>query len=180
MKKLSKREKVLISLLLVLACVAGYFFLYLTPQNNLVKELEAGIAEKTQELDAAELRLLRFAALTNESDKNLLDWAALIENIPEGFNDADILTRIQKIIIPHTDNVSIAFPDGGTALEEMTIYPVTIGFTTGYETLKDILTSFYWEDTENRIINLTCDKVATGNEEPILLQVAMTVEFLTR
>lgn len=175
---MKKREIVLISILLVLLCVFGFYFLYFVPRSDLAAEIQSRIEQTRQDIDAASNRTIQFAGLTNKKEALISELDALDTPLPKSFDAGDILERIQKIVGPYTEDMSIKIPDTGTQLELTTIYAVEIRCTVPGAALPKILDAFAREDINNRIVNLSYSQNMTESAE--LFIITMTVDFLAR
>lgn len=188
---MKKREIILIIIMVILLCGAGYYLFYFIPKSERITGLESSISQKTEDVGFAAQQVLLWGALSGTKEKITDEWAGLAKNVPKSFDDADILNRIQKIIIPYTEEVSIKFPESVEPLEATAIHTVEISFAVPYDTLQAILKAFAGENISNRIVNINCTRMEpnteTGTETDTetesleaLLMVYMSVDFLTQ
>lgn len=176
--KLSKREIFLLSAFLILVCAAGYYLFIFQPLNTQITELETSINKKKQDADDASLRLIQWGALTAQKNQLESDWAELEKSMPAGFDGAEFITLVKKIIFPYTPDITVKLPAQPRTQEATEVYSVGLDFSVTYDTLQSILNSFAESDAYSRVSTMSCAAIKNENDLSSSLNVSMTIELL--
>jgi len=184
--KISTREIVLLTVLLLMLLSGAYYMFYYVPNTEEINALQEKISSKTTQIDNASITLLRRQSLAIKKETLEKEFADVTKHLDEGFYDADILRRIEKIITPYTEIMNIEFDNKKNAANETerltTVRTVHVSINTNYDDLQAIIKSFAKEDAANRIVNFTCsshyDEFAEEGEQG--MRVNFDVDFLMR
>lgn len=177
--KLKKSEVIMLCFLAVLIGACAYYFFYFRPNTELTEQLQVSIEEKKQELYEAKLRSVQWNILNTQKDDLEIDWTRTVKNLPQRFDNANVLSMIQRIIAPYTKDIGIKFAGQAKTFGSASIHAVDISFSVSYTELQKLLSDFENESTYNRIINLSSSNIS-GTNSGTALQVSMTIEFLIR
>jgi len=174
---MKKRELVLVLFLLTLISGVSYYFFYFTPNSETIVQLETEINRRTQDINAASARTIQHGLLTNTKNQGMDTWNYLKGRLPERFDDADILNRIQAIVVPRVGSVTVRFAERASmVMQETEVHTAEMIFLADYETLMDILDDITHEKFYDRVINLSYRRIETDILST--LSVTMTVDFL--
>ena len=182
---MSKREKILISVLVFVLLVAAYFFLFLSPTLGEHDRLNTEIERVELLIVEAQARQQRYAMLTIqieellEAIRNLPPLEELIE-IPILFDHNEALRRIQRVFYPQTDFLTITFASNELSRELPGIYvhSINVNFTASYTGLIAVLQGLIDDGPALRIVDYMISNVAEEGIGP--LTVRMTIEYLAR
>ena len=177
---LKTREVVLINILFVIIAAGLYYVLFFMPTSAKISDAESEIARKESELNEAMIRGRQYAALEEQLLDVNAEWAEAAGPIPDGFDEADLMLKYQRIIFPHTREVSVTFPGGGAAQETTAVYPVKIEMTVTQEQLLKILADIDGEGPANRIVEYSFARIENVETGEARLRVNLQVEYLTR
>lgn len=186
---MKKREIVLVIILILLLSVVGYYFFYFMPASTRIAALKAEVNQQSEELEFSSQQALLWGTLLGTKERITADWSVLSRTLPQDLDDADVLNRIQRIIISRTTDVSISFPDSGTQQEITDVHTVEISFTVSYAQLQEILADFAAENVANRVVTLNYTRVESTAEPDAeaetaatpqaMLSVHLSLDFLT-
>ncbi len=149
--KVSKRERTLIIIVLLLAAIGAYYLLFLKPYMNEIGELN--ISKSNNEIQVETYARLKqnvdnLDAQIEEKEAEIIEYS---KNITTGFDQPPVLVYLEDTVGKYAQKRMFVF---GKAqyLGQMTISPVTITMVTTYEGL----TEFIEEVTQNDyIVNVT-------------------------
>jgi hypothetical protein len=151
---------------------ALWFWLYLRPSNARVYELRNDIAARRIRLDTtrrdAENRVERYAIMNARFEELSRQWEIAAADLPDYFDDLEVLRHLQRVIYPHTETIQLNF-GLSTRREADLLYStiVNLEFTTSYWQFLTVLYQLIEEEAlGNRVINYTIDvRPMTGDEE---------------
>ena len=157
---IKKRELFLLLFVITILGAMLWFFMYYTPAMNEISAMRMNIETRENRLLIAEMqansRAVQYEVLNNDMAELEQGWLVVSENLPYYFDDADTLRRIQRIISPHTQSItmslgaSVPFGEFGTYITS-----ASINFSTTYGELMQIFNTFAAESVDNRIVNYT-------------------------
>jgi len=182
--KISTREIVMLTVLFLMMLGGAYYMFFYTPDSEEISRLQESINSKNTQIDNASITLLRRQALALQKDALEEEFAGIAEHLHEDFHDADVLRQLERIIMPYTHTMNIAFANRTAGTKEATgitsVRTVQVSLYTTYSNLLRILRAFEEDDIANRIINFTCgiynDELAgAGNQE---MSVSISIDYL--
>jgi len=176
---LTRREIVLIIILLFMISGTGYFMLFFIPVSQELATLRTGVESRTMEIAEAQTRTVHYAVFSNVRDERAVEWEDAMIGVPDFFDDADILRRIQRIIYPHTWQIETAFSNSEESGGGLWVSRVDISFTANRDGLTEILQDFKDDDLDKRLINYTinAEDIILGHEG--LMFIHLGIEFLS-
>jgi hypothetical protein len=177
---LTKREIVLLVIFLMLVAGGGYYVVFYRPYVEEVTTLRSNVERMEMQLSEAQTHALLYEALTNVRDSRLQEWADALNDIPQSFDRPDTLRRIQRIFYARVPEINISYSETQRLGDALWVSEVTIRFAASRATLMTILSDFAWDDTENRIVRYVIGPEDVELAQWGLLNITMTVEFLTR
>lgn len=135
---MSKREKILILIVLILAA-AGVFYIYLLKPNlDTVNELSLQRINKESMLSNQDIQQKEAAELSNQIDILEKEIAGYNQNIVQGFDQPEILVYLENTINAHGKKMMFSF-GSIEHIGKMDVCPVTVTMTGTYDGLKSIL-----------------------------------------
>jgi len=184
--KVSKREAVLLTALLLMLIFGAYYMFFYMPNTEVIGELQKNINSTTTQIDNASITLLRRQALTVNRDALEEEFADVAKYLHEDVNDTDIFKRIESIIAPFTDIMNIEFAKKNTVTNKKagltSARTVHVDLYTTYSNLQGIIKAFEEEYIANRIIEFSCgghyDEFSEIDDSK--MRVSFSVEFLSR
>ena len=135
---ISKREKRLIVIVLVLAIIFVYYIYFLKPYFDDMNELATEKTNKQILIDTNNQQLNTIKQLDKdiaEKENQLEDYSV---NLSQGFDQPPVLVYLEKIITENAQKVMFMFNDV-SKFEQLEICPITIIMTSTYDNLKIIL-----------------------------------------
>ena len=184
--KLSAREKVLITILVVLVGGGGYLWFVLLPTINSISELEASMGTLDIEIAMAQSRQTNHATLIQAIELLQEEWDA-VTNLPDYFNYPTILDQLHTIVYPYAEeaNISAVFPTGAGGYDPfmvgdqhaMYITSVTLAFHATIENTGPLFEGLAQAPIYSRVAdrNITI----TDPENPDLVVASVTIDYLT-
>jgi hypothetical protein len=187
---MSKRELVLLILVIFIAVGAAYYLLFYMPISNERAELESEIFFKQGLIDDAEINLLRFAAQSSLLQAGVNSLQQIAANIPAGFDYAGLIEHVKDIFpanagvlihFPPPDNRAASFasaPSGdGETVAATAVRSMELRFTADYNMMKDIIYQLMvFEEAESRVISLSYNAGAGGSSD--VLSVTLQADYL--
>ena len=193
---MTRREKVLVSILAVICGVGAFLWFYLIPMVNNIDQLRNDIRRQEAANMTSLAHSAAFIGLTNElygirdADGNphpeslYALWHAQADSIVESFDPTEAMRFIESLVNPRVlAGTALSINFGSIReLPGLEVHPATITFTVVNRlALMDILESFYNFPVENRITSYTVSSrgsnagIANGE-----LSVSLTVEFIAQ
>jgi hypothetical protein len=153
---ITKRESILLSVLLVIIVAAAFAWFYFIPARNDILELES-----SNQTMRTQVEMDRFASLQRQGEyerasENLaraLDiWAEQEEGLQERIGKLDVLRRLQQYIYPFVDSLNATYTPPEQLFVGIYMARWDLSFETTYGGFLNILQSFR-TGGDNRIIN---------------------------
>lgn len=135
---ISKREKRLIVIVLVLAVLCVYYIYFLKPYFDDMSELRAQTSSKQALLDTNEQQLNKIKQLDKEIDEKENQLKDYSVNLSQSFDQPPVLVYLEKIITENAKKTEFAFSEI-SKFEQLEICPITITMISTYDSLKIIL-----------------------------------------
>jgi septal ring factor EnvC (AmiA/AmiB activator) len=158
--KLSRREKILLILVVVLALGAVYYFYFLTPFTKEMTQIQSDIAQKQTEFSTLNMQNGQLKLLDKQIDDLKTQNKELLDKIPTGFDQADLLNFIYDLTKSKSDKTSYIF-EQPVDYVKIDCQKATLTFNTNYGNLKEILNTLKTCRFNNRIVLM----VATTKEQ---------------
>ncbi|MBT3318908.1 MAG: hypothetical protein HN389_03940 [Clostridia bacterium] len=149
--KISKRERTLIFIVLILAAVGAYYLLFLKPYMTEINELNIEKANSEIQVETYAQLKTNVDALDVQIEEKEAEIIEYSKNISTGFDQPPVLVYLEDTVGMYAQKKMFVF---GMAdyMGQMTISPVIITMVTTY----DGLTGFIDEVTQNDyIVNVT-------------------------
>lgn len=138
---ISKRERTLITIVLILAVIAAYYVFFLKPYIDDFGELSSQRTTKSVDLETKTMQQAQVDKLDEQIAGLTEEIESTIANIPQGFDQPPMLVYLEETVNTHAQKIAFTFKhpemDG-----QMTITPVTISMYSSYDGLKAILQEF--------------------------------------
>lgn len=138
---MSKREKVLVSIVLVLGLFCLYFLAYLNPKLNELRTLNIDIENKAVDASNVQMQEQIIAGIERAITANEDKIAALNAGITTGFDQPALLVYLEQTVSEHATKTSLIFPDF-QRVGQFDVCFATIVMTSDYEGLKALLAAF--------------------------------------
>ena len=138
---MSKREKVLVSIVLVLGVFCLYFLAYLNPRLNELRTLNIDIENKAVDATNVQMQEQIIAGVDRAIAANEEKIAALNTGVTAGFDQPALLVYLEKTVSEHATKTGIIFPDF-QRVGQFDVCSATIVMTSSYEGLKALLAAF--------------------------------------
>ncbi len=192
---LSRREMVMVIVLIIALVGAAYFLMFLQPTLGDIATAERSITRKAQTLSEALELAKQYEALGEAREGMMPDWMAYTEGVPVGLDDAEALRVIQEIIYPYNNIINVDFAESDIEIKPLNedeeaesedkepvslINRVVIEFTAGYDEINKILESFKNEELVNRVVNFTMSRAGITETGGASYHITMEVDFLTQ
>ena len=180
--KLSKREKIMVAVLLVIAAGVGYFLFIITPMKNNTEKLTKEVAERKQTLDATKQTVELGRAYNDEIESYQELWSTITTSLPASISDTDIITMMRDV----RGRLRIDARDMGyefAPADLKSTLPATnvkISLRAEYGKIADLVDVFL-SDEQNvcRVLNLSMTPAIIGEEESErLIQATFTLQML--
>jgi len=140
--------------------------------------LRVSVEQKSFELENSRERIRQYEILSKILEEQMAEWESRIDTLPENFDDADILRRIQRIAEPYSQGLQVSFSEPYEGVVCTTI--ASIHFISDYTGLMTVLNGFAQDNTVNRIVQYTLDGSSGTGIRNGLLNITLQVEYLTR
>ena len=158
---MTKREKMLISIVLVLAVLCVYFIYFLQPNLKEIDALKSEMDLKGFDVttnDQMQLRIQTIDKQMEEDESRLLGYG---KGITAGFDQPPILCYLKDTVARYANKISFAF-SGVSPLGQLQVCPVTVTMTATYEGLKSVLDAL---DSGKYLVKVTGLSAAYHNSE---------------
>lgn len=164
--KLSKREKVLIIMVLIIMSALAYIFLFLTPHLDEIKEIDSQNITNEGIIQTNKVLKQRVIEITEQlaEDKKLL--AEFGEGIKSTFDQPPVLVYLYETIKSRQCDKLMIYFVGSGVLGQVKYFTVTVTMKGKYDDLKNVLKDFSESDYFIKVINLSAElKVKESNED---------------
>ncbi len=176
MTKLSKRESVLLVLLLIALCGALYYNFILKPY--LAKSVD--IALKTGEVRVSISDSKAKSAATALLDKSIKDiqdkMGQKFEKVLDSIDRPAIIVMLSKTMRPHASNITLGFPPSYQDLKSNYITTVETTFQSTEDGFQRILTNLETAAYINRVIKAS---LILTDPEAGICSASVSIEILT-
>ena len=181
--KISKRETILIVVIIFAITGAAYYIYYWVPTMDEIEQINMSIEQKQIKIVSMNNAIDQIDTLKEEIKalEELINQQT--EDIPEGVSHAHQLVSITNIMNGRGNDISIFFNQSTEAYENYQKNVANVNFSTSYEKLLDILARFKELDMTNQIVKLDVsysgDATTSYVEllEGYYLSVALNVEY---
>lgn len=162
--KLSKRERFLLIFVFIFALGAVYYFYYLSPFMNGMKEIQKDIQNKQVQLQTLKTQDSALKVLDDQIADLQKQNTGILQKIPAGFNQPELLYFLQQVMGENGKKTSFNF-ELPVDLVKLDSTKATLSFITDYTKLKKLLTSLKESRLNNRILSLTVSTMQEKVEE---------------
>ena len=138
---MTKREKVLVSIVLVLGVFCLYFLAYLNPRLNELRMLNLDIDNKAVDASNVQMQEQVIASVDRAIAANEEKIAALNIGITTGFDQPALLVYLEQTVNEHGTKTSLVFSDL-QRVGQFDVCSATIVMTSSYDGLKALLAAF--------------------------------------
>ncbi len=135
---MTKRERVLVFLVLVLAVVCLYYIFFLKPHMDQMRSLNDDISSKEMVVSTKQQQLQIINALDKSIAENEEKLSTESTHITVGMDQPAILVYLNETVSQHAQKVSFTFSEGQQA-GQLIVYPVGITMVSDYEGIKNTL-----------------------------------------
>ncbi len=164
--KMTKREKTLIGILIVLVFVCAYWLLFLNPQIKAMAALKTETAEAQTELQNRTLKKIESDQLQKDINEKKEQTEKISAGISHGFDQPAILVYLSKIV--ENNAVKQTFSFGAIRqIRQMYACPVSILMQSDYKGLKSVLNALsggeYFVKITGLMVQLNNEAAAAEN-----------------
>jgi hypothetical protein len=135
---MTKREKILISVVLILAVLCVFFIYFLQPCLNEINNIKTDMVTKGIDVSnkqQMESRLVDLDKQISEGENKIISYGS---GITTGFDQPSILVYLKETITKYGEKIMYTFTDI-SPLGQLQVCPVTINMTGTYSGIKSIL-----------------------------------------
>jgi hypothetical protein len=155
---IKQRELIMILLCIAALMAAAWFWVYYQPATERIAQEEQKIEEKKEsqriELEQADQRTRRHANLSEDFRLIKEEWEVAAASLPDRFSDVEVLRDIQRVIYPHTGELSLSIGNSEQrAGDELWSTTVSLNFKTSYWQFLSILYDLVNADLGNRVVS---------------------------
>ena len=150
---MSKRERTLVTVVLILALVCAYYLFFLKPH---IEEMNTLLMDQSSK----EMLVLTYdeqAARLNQIDAEIAENEALAtsysDTISQGFDQPPMLVYLEETVNAHAEKVMFAFKDQ-KAYGQLEVTPVTATMICSYDGLKSLLSALAEEEYFIKVTNM--------------------------
>ncbi len=142
MNKISKREKVLLAVLVLLIIGSAYYMLFYTPTQEKIAEYEAELIEIDDRILVAEAQLLHMKNMQRELDELLKDGAKEVKEAPLYDNSKKLMESL-NLILKSAIEYNISFVEADVE-NHIVRRDVSLSYQcAGYKQAKEILQNIH-------------------------------------
>jgi len=138
---MTKREKILVSIVLVLGIFCLYFLAYLNAKLSELRALNLDIENKAVDATNVQMQEQIIASIDRSIATNEKKIDALNTGISTGFDQPALLVYLEQTINEHGTKTSLVFSDL-MRVGQFDVCSATIAMTSSYEKLKALLAAF--------------------------------------
>lgn len=152
--KVSKRERVLLLILLVLAIGTGYYFLFFTNWQKQIDELDTKIFNETSEYNEIAVNEKRI----DDIDKRISTLEETEEvkklfSMGDYFHETETIKEIERIYLKNSSQLNrVEISTGTTHDGSFILTDITIKMKTGFKDFQGVLRDFSLSSISNRIL----------------------------
>jgi len=166
---ISKRERILIFAVIIIAAIGAYYMLYLKPCLDDISALNADVTVLQQEKDDAALQNAQSAQLLEDIAKMETDLALYGDTITHTFDQPPVLVYLSDTVNTYADKSTIDFERTEQTEEAGLIqrYTITVRMVATYDGLKQLIAALEDAPYLMRISELS---LSTDIEVPVVNQ----------
>ncbi len=138
---MTKREKILVSIVLVMAVVCVYFLFFLKPNMDEFRLLSNDITDKEMMSSTVQQQKQIIASMDKAIEDNEARIKELSGGISTGFDQPAVLVYLEKTVNEHATKVTFTFNDMHQ-VGQLYVCPVSISMVSGFDGLKALMTAF--------------------------------------
>jgi len=178
-----KQGHILLGIIVVSIAVGVlYYFLFFTPyaatrdilrEENEVLRIEHDFAQQLA-LDFHNAQVM----LANIEES----WAEATADLPMRFDDIDVLNRIQTIIYPYTQQLSVIINPTEQRFDTLWSTVLQVHFISNYSGFLSVLDGLASDDIDNRIINYNINIIERplSTNDSIILEIILYIEYISQ
>lgn len=163
MKKLSKKEIVLLLILAVLIIGALYYNYILMPYLDKISDVKKNISTAKAEMEILTIHNRNLLKAKDEVERLKAGLSGTLSDIPIGIDEAQLLVLCSRAIDDLGDNTVYNFDADVVQYEFYQINNVSVQLSTNYNNLLEILANFRDLENRNRITDLSIGYVPAAS-----------------
>ncbi len=171
---MSKREKILVSVVLVMAVFCLYFLFYFKPNMDQLSLLKDDITDKESLASTVAQQRQIITAMDKAIEDNEARIKELSGGISTGFDQPAVLVYLEKTVNEHAKKTTFLFNDLRQA-GQLYVVPVSISMACRFDGLKALLKAFNESPYFIKVVAVT---VTTLPEPPPVIQEGETAETI--
>ena len=138
---MTKRERVLVSIVLVLAVICLYYIFFLKPHMDQMRTLNDDISNQELLVSNGQQQLQIINALNKSIAENEEKLSSMNTQIATNMDQPTILVFLNETVNKHAKKVSFSFSEPGQ-VGQLDVFPVNITMISDYEGIKNTLAAF--------------------------------------
>lgn len=174
---ISKREKTLIVMVLILAVLCVYYIFFLKPYMDDMSELTVQKETKQIQVDTSTQQKRQIEELDRKIAEKKADISSFSQDISQGLDQPPILVYLEKTVNEHAKKMMFSF-ERVKQVGQMTICPVNITMISSYDGLKKVLSAFSEGKYVIRVTELSAmhSSQYSNQEQPVVYDPATDEE----
>lgn len=164
---MTKREKVLVSIVLVMAIVCFYFLFYLKPNMDELRLLSSDIADKEALASSVMQQKQIIASIDKAIEENEARIESMSGGITTGFDQPDVLVYLEKTVNEYATKTTFAF-DTISQTGQLYVCPIKISMVGSFDGFKKLMAAFNDSPYFIKVVAVeitTPDRTATPDTE---------------
>jgi hypothetical protein len=153
---MSKREKVLVSIVLVLGVFCLYFLTFLNPKLSELRTLNTDIDNKSIDASNVQMQEQIIAGMEKAITANEDKIAALNAGITSGFDQPAVLVYLEQTVNAHATKTGFVFPEF-KQVGQFDVCFATISMTSNYDGIKALLAEFGESPYFIKVVSLSAE-----------------------
>ena len=150
---ISKRERTLVTFVLILAVVCAYYLFFLKPYTEEMNALKMDQSSKEMLVLTYDEQAARLSQIETEITENEALAASYSDTISQGFDQPPMLVYLEETVNAHAEKVMFAFQELRT-FGQLEVTPVTATMICSYDGLKALLSALAEEEYFIKVTNL--------------------------
>ena len=138
---MTKREKILVSIVLVMAVVCVYFLFFLKPNMDEFRLLSSDITDKEMVSSTVQQQKQIITSMDKAIEENEARIKELSGGISTGFDQPAVLVYLEKTVNEHATKVTFMF-NNMRQTGQLYVCPVSISMVSSFDGLKALMTAF--------------------------------------
>ena len=180
---LTKREVFLLIFLMALVAGIAYRFFFWSHISYRINNLNDSIVQINIDISAAESHSVIHAGMIDSLEALEVLWEEYYDTLPIFFDQADVLNRMQVLMYPVADELSIGFVSSTELQGGLWLNTVSLDFNVGTSgNIMHVLYALAQENIDNRVISYSLVATEFGQGAEWLQSswdVVLNVDFLS-